>query len=52
MLNKDVGFNKEQLMVINRAGALGTKLKSFKEAVKEIPGVIKYFQFNCCSRTD
>lgn len=40
MLNKDVGFNKEQLIVINRAGALGTRVKSFKDAVKEIPGVI------------
>jgi putative ABC transport system permease protein len=40
MLNKDTGFNKEQLMVINRAGALGTKIKSFKETVKQIPGVI------------
>ncbi|HUW92319.1 MAG TPA: FtsX-like permease family protein [Bacteroidales bacterium] len=40
MLNKDVGFNKEQLIVINRAGALGTKVKSFKDTVKEIPGVI------------
>jgi putative ABC transport system permease protein len=40
MLNKDVGFNKEQLMVINRADALGNKNKSFKEAVKMIPGVI------------
>jgi putative ABC transport system permease protein len=40
MLNKDVGFNKEQLMVINRAEALGAKIKSFKEAVKAIPGVI------------
>ena len=40
MLNKDVGFNKEQLIVINRAGVLGTKMKSFKEAVKNIPGVI------------
>jgi putative ABC transport system permease protein len=40
MLNKDVGFNKEQLIVINRAGALGTKMKSFKEAVKNIPGVV------------
>ena len=29
MLNKDVGFNKEQLIVINRAGALGTKMKCF-----------------------
>jgi putative ABC transport system permease protein len=40
MLNKDVGFNKEQLIVINRAGALGTKMKAFKDFVKEIPGVV------------
>lgn len=40
MLNKDVGFNKEQLIVINRATALGTKIKSFKDAVKNIPGVV------------
>jgi putative ABC transport system permease protein len=41
MLNKDVGFNKEQLIVINRAEALGTRVKSFKDAVEGIPGVIK-----------
>jgi putative ABC transport system permease protein len=40
MLNKDVGFKKEQLIVINRAEALGKKMKSFKEIVKNIPGVI------------
>ena len=40
MLNKDLGFNKEQLIVINRADALGTKMKSFKEMVKNIPGVV------------
>jgi putative ABC transport system permease protein len=40
MLNKDVGFKKEQLIVINRAEALGTKMKSFKETVKNIPGII------------
>jgi putative ABC transport system permease protein len=40
MLNKDVGFDKEQLIVINRAGALGPKIKSFKEAVRSIPGVV------------
>jgi len=40
MLNKDVGFKKEQLIVINRAEALGTKMKSFKESVKNIPGVV------------
>ena len=40
MLKKDVGFKKEQLIVINRAEALGGKMKSFKETVKNIPGVI------------
>jgi putative ABC transport system permease protein len=40
MLNKDVGFNKEQLIVINGADALGKKMKSFKDAVKAIPGVV------------
>lgn len=40
MLNKDVGFNKENLVVINRAGALGTQIKSFKETVRKIPGVV------------
>ncbi len=40
MVNKDVGFDKEQLIVINRAEALGTKMKSFKEEVRNIPGVI------------
>jgi putative ABC transport system permease protein len=40
MLNKDMGFKKEQLIVINRADALGTKMNSFKEVVKNIPGVV------------
>jgi len=40
MLNKDVGFKKEQLIVINRAEAVGSKMKSFKETLKNIPGVI------------
>jgi putative ABC transport system permease protein len=40
MLNKDVGFDKEQLIVINRAQAIGLKMKAFKDAVKNIPGVI------------
>jgi putative ABC transport system permease protein len=40
MLNKEVGFNKENLIVINRAGALGARVKSFKETVKKIPGVV------------
>jgi len=40
MLNKDVGFNKEQLLVINRSHVIGQKMDAFKEAVKAIPGVI------------
>jgi putative ABC transport system permease protein len=40
MINKDLGFSKEQLLVINRAGAMGKKMKTFKTLVKEIPGVI------------
>jgi putative ABC transport system permease protein len=40
MLNKDVGFNKEQMLVINRANALESRVEAFKAAVKEIPGVI------------
>ena len=46
MLNKDVGFNKEQLIVIERAGALGNRVKAFKEAVKRIPGVINICKFH------
>ncbi len=40
MINKDLGFNKEQLIVINRADALGQKMKAFKDAVRNIPGVV------------
>jgi putative ABC transport system permease protein len=40
MLNKDVGFNKEQMLVINRMEALGQKIEAFKNSVKEIPGVV------------
>ena len=43
MLNKDLGFNKEQIIVINKAETLGTRLTSFKETVKGIPGVINIF---------
>jgi putative ABC transport system permease protein len=47
MLGKDVGFNKEQLLVIDRADALGSRIKSFKDAVKMLPGVT-----NIASSTD
>ena len=42
MLNKDLGFDKEQLMVIKRAGALGNynKIKVFQEEIRKFPGVL------------
>jgi putative ABC transport system permease protein len=40
MINKDVGFNKEQLIVIERINELGTKVKPFREAIKKINGVV------------
>jgi len=40
MLRKDVGFSKEQLIILERADVLGNKMKSFKENIKRIPGVI------------
>jgi putative ABC transport system permease protein len=40
MLNKDVGFNKEHMLVINRANALESRVEAFKESVREIPGVV------------
>lgn len=40
MLNKDVGFNKEQMLVINMAHSLQTRVEAFKETVRDIPGVL------------
>jgi len=40
MLNKDLGFNKEQLLVISRAGDLDTRVDAFKSRVRNIPGII------------
>jgi len=40
MLNKDVGFNKEQMLVINRAQSLESRVEAFKNSVREIPGVV------------
>lgn len=40
MLEKDLGFNKEHLIVIDRANAIGDHMKTFKETIKKIPGVI------------
>lgn len=40
MLHKDVGFNKKNLIVIDRAHAVGYKMKAFKDEVRQIPGVV------------
>ena len=42
MLNKDLGFNKENIMVVSNAGVIDDKVNSFKEAVKKLPGVINF----------
>jgi putative ABC transport system permease protein len=40
MQKTDLGFSKEQIMVINNAWILGSKVNSFKESVREIPGIV------------
>jgi putative ABC transport system permease protein len=40
MINKDLGFDKEQLLVIRRLDAVHKKIIPFKEEVGKIPGVI------------
>ncbi|MBU8893597.1 MAG: ABC transporter permease [Bacteroidales bacterium] len=40
MINKDMGFNKKHLLVIRRASVLGSKIKTFKDELSNIPGVI------------
>jgi putative ABC transport system permease protein len=41
MLHKDLGFNKEQLLVISGAETIGNHVKTFKNSIAKIPGVIK-----------
>jgi len=40
MINKDLGFDKEQLMVIRRMEGLQKKIRPFREEIGKIPGVI------------
>lgn len=40
MLNKDLGFDKENVLVIRRAAALGEQGNSFREEVKSLAGVM------------
>lgn len=39
MVNKDVGFDKDRLMVIQSAGKIGDQVKAFKQEILKIPGV-------------
>jgi len=41
MLKKDLGFNKENVLVIRRADAIGNHIADFKTALLRIPGVLK-----------
>ncbi len=40
MINKDLGFEKNQLIVIRRAEALGDRQESFRQEIKKYPGII------------
>jgi len=39
--NKDLGFNKENLLIINKANYLGTQLTSFKNELLAQPGILE-----------
>ncbi len=40
MLNKDLGYEKEQLLVIKRTYPLNTRLQTFCREIEKIPGVV------------
>lgn len=40
MQHKELGFNKENVMVLKRAEAIGNHIKSFKDELLKIPGVM------------
>lgn len=40
MMDKELGFKKDHVYVIRRAGSLGDKVKLFKEEIMTIPGVV------------
>jgi putative ABC transport system permease protein len=40
MMDKDLGFDKENILVLRRANTIGNKIKSFKEELKNIPEVM------------
>ncbi len=41
MLNKDLGFSKENQIVVERAYALGPQAEAFKQELRSLPGVVE-----------
>jgi len=37
--NKDLGYNRDQVLIVKNVGALATAAKTFKQEVKQLPGV-------------
>ena len=52
LTSADMGFDKENLLVIRRPDALGKKLESFKEQILLIPGVEKIANATAIPGTD
>jgi putative ABC transport system permease protein len=55
--NASIGFNKDQVLVINGTGALGRQVSAFKNEISGLPGVISstysgYLPVNNSSRND
>jgi len=46
MMNKDLGFDKENILIIRRSDALDNQMESFKSELKKIPGVIEVTNSN------
>ncbi len=41
MVNKDLGFDKEKLLVIDQAGSIGDQVNTFKNELLRLPGIDK-----------
>ncbi|QGY46657.1 FtsX-like permease family protein [Maribellus comscasis] len=39
MVNKDLGFGKDRLLVIEQAGSIGDQVNTFKQEVLKLPGI-------------
>ncbi len=46
MLNKDLGFEKENVLMIRRSDALKTKMEAFKSELQKIPSVVNVTNSN------